>query len=102
MKTLEREVAHFVWHGTLSLYEIKCIESFVKNNFEVNLWSYDKLENVPNGATLRDIREFLPEEHKFKYKQKHPFGLEQDSNKQYANLAMFSDAFRIMVLKQFG
>jgi hypothetical protein len=57
---------------------------------------------VPAGVTLRDIREFLPEEHKYKYKQAHPFGLTQDNNKEYSTLAMFSDAFRIMALRQFG
>ena len=77
-------VANFLWVGnSLSLYETKCIESFICNGFEVNIYSYGILE-VPNGAKLLDGRTIIPEEELYSYTQAGKKG----------NLAAFSDAFR--------
>lgn len=54
-----KQVAHFFWQGELSLYEHKCIESFVKNNFDVMVWSYHEL-TLPSGATLCNANDILP------------------------------------------
>jgi len=51
-------------YGPLSRLEILCINSFLKNQYDVNVWSYGGAENVPSGARLRDARRILPEESK--------------------------------------
>jgi glycosyltransferase involved in cell wall biosynthesis len=97
---LKAEIAHFFWYGQLSKFEIKCIESFVKQGFDVNLWSYQTFDNLPIGATLRDARDILPEDHLTKYHQRHAFNKEGETNKIYASLAAFSDAFRYVLLSK--
>lgn len=61
------EVQMFWAYGPLSRLEILCINSFLKNQYDVNVWSYGGAENIPSGASLRDARHILPEERVFKY-----------------------------------
>jgi len=82
------ETANFFWHGTMSLYEYVCIASFVKNGFNVNVYSYHELQ-LPIGAHLKNAAEILPESDLLKYTQDGKIG----------NLAAFSDAFRINLQK---
>ncbi len=57
---------HLFWaYGQLSKLEILSLKSFAKNNFNVHLWSYDKIKNAPTDCTLRDAREILPENYVF-------------------------------------
>jgi hypothetical protein len=94
MQTLEREIAHFFWHGKLSTFEETCIKSFVDNGFNVNLWSYTNLH--VNGVTSRDAKEILPETDLIKYKT-----LEENvegKTVSHANIAVFADVFRINLL----
>ena len=84
--------ANFFWHGkALSLYEYACISSFVKNGFDVNVYSYDELR-LPGGSFLCDATEILPITDLKKYTQA---GLK-------GNLAAFSDAFRYQLIKKKG
>lgn len=91
------EIANFFWHGNLTFYEYKCIESFIKNNFVVNVWSYADL-SLPPGANLCDAREILPQDHLTKYKQQHFLNVHTSDATEYASLAAFSDAFRYTLL----
>lgn len=88
---MNKLVANFFWHGTLTLYEFMCISSFVDQGFEVNVWSYQTLK-LPVGANLKDATEILPIEHLTAYTQ----------NKQPQNLAAFSDVFRFTMLHKAG
>jgi mannosyltransferase OCH1-like enzyme len=92
---MNREIANFFWYGELSKFEKACITSFVKNNFEVYLWSYNNL-SVP-GAISRDAKEIFPEEDVFKYKINSSV---YDS--KHASIAIFSDIFRYKILELYG
>jgi hypothetical protein len=91
---MEKELAHFFWHGEISKLESNCIKSFVKNNFNVKLWSYTNIKI--DGAESCDARLILPEEHLTKYQQNF-------SNKIMGpSLAAFGDAFRYDVIYKYG
>jgi hypothetical protein len=89
---MKKITAHFFWHGNLSLYEYGCISSFVKNNFNVNVWSYDQLK-LPNGATHMDASKVLSKDLLFNFEM--PKG-------NVGSIAAFSDLFRLEVIKNFG
>jgi len=80
--------AHMLWvFGNLSKIEILCCKSFVKNGYNTILWTYGDITNAPEGVTVKDAREVLPEDKLFLTKG------------SYAN---FSDLFRYAVLQKFG
>ena len=82
-------VANFLWVGTqLSLYEKKCIESFIANGFIVNVYAYEPLD-IPEGANLLDGRAILPESEVYAYTQ----GGKKGSPASFANV------FRYQLLK---
>ena len=82
-------VANFLWIGEkLSLYETKCIESFVANGFVVNVYSYGNLE-IPKGANLLDGRAILPESEVYAYTH--------EGKKE--SPAAFADVFRYKLLE---
>jgi hypothetical protein len=84
------EKANFFWYGNpLSLYEQLSLMSFIKNGFEVNVWSYMDLD-LPEGVALKNAQEIIPEDHLFKYTQ---------SGKP-KNMAAFSDVFRFNLTSQ--
>ncbi len=87
---MNQDVANFLWvNGRLSLYESKCIESFLAKGFRVHVYSYEDIV-IPTGAVLKDAREVLPESEVFTYTQEGKKG----------NLAAFSDAFRYEIVKK--
>ena len=52
-------VANFFWAlSPISLYDEFCIRSFVKNGFNVNLYSYDKKINI-DGVDVLDANEII-------------------------------------------
>ena len=51
MNNKNLQVANFFWGGKLSSYEIANILSFKKNNFKVNVWSYQDLD-LPDGMYI--------------------------------------------------
>lgn len=91
MKT-SKEIANFFWHGNpLSLYEISCLTSFVKHNWEVRLWTFGGIQ-APPGVLLCDADQFFKVEDIQTFVQKKKVGC----------LAAFSDAFRYSVLERDG
>lgn len=85
-----KNTANFFWHGDLSLYEIKCIESFAKNGFEVQVWSYQNLL-LPKNCKLMNANDIVSKDQLFSYYQgkgKHP------------SIAAFSDVFRFTLLSK--
>jgi len=49
------------WLGTLTTMEKLCIRSFMANGHEFHLYTYGKLEGVPEGCIVKDASEILPE-----------------------------------------
>lgn len=82
------EKANFFWKGELTKIEIASIKSFIKNGFEVNLWSYQnhKIE----GAISRDARTLMEER-----------DIEmQNEILGKTTIAAFSDLLRYKILSQ--
>lgn len=69
------------WQGTLSLYEQVCMLSFVKQGFQVELYSYQELD-VPEGVLLKDAQSILDQSLLTKYTQ----GGKKASPTAFANL----------------
>jgi hypothetical protein len=54
--------AHLFWaYGKLSKLEELSLISFVKQGYEVNLWTYGDMPNPPKGVFVKDARDILPE-----------------------------------------
>lgn len=82
------ETQLFWAYGNLSKLERLCIESFLRRGYILNLWSYDAINNAPDGARLRDARAVIPEESVF-----------LNAKGSYAS---FSDIFRYAVVSTLG
>jgi len=90
-----KEIANFFWHGDLSLFEIKCIQSFVKAGFHAKLWSYTNLQI--DGVESCDARLVLPETDLTRYSQYN----ENITDSTHCSIAAFSDAFRYTLLRDY-
>ena len=75
------------WHGPMSWLEALSIASFRRHGHQVEVYSFDPIENLPAGATARDASEVLPRDKLVFYKGKGTPGV-------------FSDYFRMAVLAQ--
>lgn len=53
--------------GELSPMEVLSIKSFLDNGHEYNLYTYGDISNVPEGTTIKDGNEILPESEIFTY-----------------------------------
>src|SRR3954462_2091199 len=86
-----QEVRAF-WTGpSLSLYEQLSLQSFVAAGAQVQLFSYERDLQVPDGVELIDATELLPGRvHKFRH---------ASGDK---SLALHSDLFRYVALEKFG
>ena len=57
-----------LWIGpTLSNLEILSMKSFLFHNHIYHLYTYNEIDNVPEGVVIRDAREILPETEIFSY-----------------------------------
>lgn len=82
-------LTHMFWaYGKLGKMENMCVNSFIKNGFELNIWTYGKNEINVEGAAVRDAREIIPESLVFL--------------NQAGSYAGFSDLFRYSVLCCYG
>ena len=75
-----------LWVGKLSSMEQTCIKSHLANGHEFHLYTYGKLEGVPEGTTLKDAEEIVP----------------QSEIAKFQNLSNFSDYFRFTLLYKRG
>ena len=69
--------ANFFWAGSLTDYEAASINSFVKNRFLVNLWTYNNksFPNVSNEVQIKDATEiFSSFSNLFRYKLIEKYG----------------------------
>lgn len=90
-----RETAHFFVEGKMTDFYIKCISSFVANNFDVRIWSYEKI-TFPS-ATWEDANKILSTDLLNKIKYEH-----QDYTDAQSSAIAFSDLFRLELLYQEG
>ena len=83
-------IANFFWNSDkLSLYEYSCLQSFIKNNFNVRVFSYKKIK-LPKGARLIDAKNIMGKNEIKKFIHQGKVGC----------LAAFSDKFRILLQKK--
>lgn len=83
-------VANFFWNNNnLSLYDYCCLKSFLKNNFEVHVYSFEKIK-LPLGAKLKDASKILNKKEIKRFIHQGKKGC----------LAAFSDRFRIELQKK--
>ena len=80
-------VIQSLWVGPrLSTMERLCIRSYQANRHDFTLYSYTPVENVPEGTTVKDANEIVPE----------------SDITRFRNLANFSDWFRYNLLFKKG
>ena len=86
--------ANFFWEGALTDYEVASITSFIRNDFDVNLWTYSQnsFSNISSEVKIKDASEILP------------IGLlnKLTQNLQKANYSSFSNLFRYKLLDVYG
>jgi hypothetical protein len=77
-----------LWIGNkLSRMEIYSIKSFLNLGFKFHLYTYEKVEGIPNGVVIKDGNKILPKKEVFKLKQ---------------TFLPFSDIFRYKMLYEVG
>jgi hypothetical protein len=81
-----------LWIGQLSPVEQLCLRSFVAGGHSVHLYTYEPIQNVPQGVTLRDASQILPASQVFHNRL----------GKGKGSLAAFSDLFRYKLLLDKG
>ncbi|KKB77861.1 hypothetical protein VW35_14540 [Devosia soli] len=74
------------WHGPMSWLEILCITSFARQGHRVEVYSYEPIGNLPDGAQWCDAAAVLPQEKLVFYKGRGTPGV-------------FSDHFRYAALR---
>ncbi|UYM17981.1 glycosyltransferase [Endozoicomonas euniceicola] len=78
---MSKDIIQSLWIGDkLSINEQLCINSFLKNGHQFNLYVYSDVKNIPAGTNICDARDILKEKYIFTY-----------HNGSYAG---FSDWFR--------
>jgi hypothetical protein len=89
--TSSLRVASF-WHGPrLSALDAACLYSFVLSGFDVTLYSYDEVENVPNGIRLADAEDVVKREFIGRFKVM-----------GRASIPHFADYFRCCLFRKTG
>jgi len=78
------------WAGrTISPYEAACIISFLARGYDYSVYSYDRIDNLPEGVTLRDAREITNEDNARRF-----------LIKGQPSLSHFSDLFRYELFRR--
>ena len=90
-------IIHTLWIGdSLSSMENLMLKSFLCNNYNVYLWTYKNILNIPIGISIKDANEIIPENKIFSYKSQNKYGHGKGS------LSGFSDIFRYKLLYEKG
>lgn len=81
--------ANFFWHGPqLSLYEWACLSSFVRDGFEVRLYTFDAALEVPPSVIREDAGAFGRESEVGRFTH----------HGQKGSIAAFTDIFRLRLM----
>ena len=75
------------WHGPISWLEALSVRSFIRHGHRVEIYAYEPLESLPEGAIVRDATEILPRDQLVFYKGQGTPGV-------------FSDRFRLCLLQR--
>lgn len=75
--------------GSLSVMEQLTISSFLKNGHAFHLYTYDDVENIPQGTTVKDASKIIGSDKIFKYKKE-------------GSYSGFSNIFRYKLLLEKG
>lgn len=90
----ESEIFKFFWHGRpLPLLQWACLKSFVTKGHRVNLYTYDDID-VPSGVQRLPADNIIPRSQIFYF--------DNDNNNIPADIAPFSDLFRLKLLRDHG
>lgn len=66
---MNKQYVQSLWIGdTLSILEVTCINSFLKNNYDYHLYVYNDVKNVPTGVIFKDANEILDRTEIYSYK----------------------------------
>lgn len=76
-----------LWIGKLSKMEIYSMKSFIKQGHTYHLYTYEPLDNIPNGVIVKDANEIIPKDEIFTLKNYY---------------LPFSDIFRYKLLYEKG
>ncbi len=90
-----KNTANIFWEGSLTLYEKMTINSFIKNGFYLNLWSFSKHDLNGLDKTKinnQDANKILSQDRLKEFTQ----------NYQKNNLSSFTNLFRYKLLKEVG
>jgi hypothetical protein len=83
-------IANFFWNNkNLSIYEYACLKSFLKNNFQVHVYSYKNIK-LPKKIKLKNASNILPKKYLYRFTHGGKKGC----------LAAFADLFRIHLQKK--
>jgi hypothetical protein len=74
------------WKGHLTQYEVLAIKSWLKHGYVFHLYTYDAVDNVPDGIVMCDARDIMPET------------MLQD----FKFIANFADCFRYVMIYKTG
>jgi hypothetical protein len=86
------------WAGKLTDLELACLKSWVGHGHPVILYSYQELEGLPEGVTLADARDIIPEDEVELYHGDGPKSARADA----FTYMPFSDKFRYRLLRYNG
>jgi mannosyltransferase OCH1-like enzyme len=91
MQTSHKDTNNIIqglWFGPrLSRFEYNSIKSYLKQGYEYHLYTYGKVENIPDGVIIKDGNEILDKKYIFHYE---------------GSIAPFSDIFRYKLLYERG
>lgn len=85
-------VINGLWIGQLSPLEKRCLKSFVAHGHPYHLYTYEPIDDVPQGVILQDAGQILP----------HSLIFRNQNGKGKGSLAAFSDLFRYKLLLDRG
>lgn len=74
--------------GKLSTLEHLCLKTFVDHGLPIHLYTYEVVDNVPDGVVRKDANDIVPESEIYRYKN--------------GSLSAFSNYFRFMMLYKIG
>ena len=65
---MAKQIVQSLWIGNkLSIMENLCIKSFLKNDYDYHLYTYNFVENVPEGTIIKDANEILDNSEVYSY-----------------------------------
>jgi len=82
------EVSSLWIGGDLPKISLLCIQSFIKNGYVFNLYTYDKINNIPKNVNIKNGEDILPKSEIFTYKN--------------GSVSAFSNLFRFTMIYKTG